>query len=113
MGSISLSYLIFLRSPQRGSSVACALYGGARGRFDPPLMARKICVSEHTFLSVFAGMTLNECAVLQIWMSSVQGKSPSVQVEELYGNLSRVGVIKIVINCNLITFSKVIACNCN
>ena len=24
-----------------------------------------------------------------------------------------VGVIKIVINCNLITFSKVIACNCN
>ena len=28
---------------------------------------------------------------------------------------SRVGVIKIVIviNCNLITFSKVIACNCN
>ena len=30
-------------------------------------------------------------------------------------NLIRVGVIKIVvvINCNLITFSKVIACNCN
>ena len=29
--------------------------------------------------------------------------------------LVRVGVIKIVIviNCNLITFSKVIACNCN
>ena len=29
--------------------------------------------------------------------------------------LCRVGVIKIVIviNCNLITFSKVIACNCN
>ena len=28
---------------------------------------------------------------------------------------TRVGVIKnvIVINCNLITFSKVIACNCN
>ena len=25
----------------------------------------------------------------------------------------RVGVIKIVINCNLITFSKVIECNCN
>ena len=25
--------------------------------------------------------------------------------------VSRVGVIKIVINCNLITFSKVIACN--
>ena len=25
----------------------------------------------------------------------------------------RVGVIKIVINCNLIRFSKVIACNCN
>ena len=29
--------------------------------------------------------------------------------------MDRVGVIKIVIviNCNLITFSKVIACNCN
>ena len=29
--------------------------------------------------------------------------------------ISRVGVIKIVIviNCNLITFSKVLACNCN
>ena len=29
--------------------------------------------------------------------------------------VTRVGVIKIVIviNCNLITFSKVIACNCN
>ena len=26
---------------------------------------------------------------------------------------NRVGVIKIVINCNLITFSKVIVCNCN
>ena len=26
---------------------------------------------------------------------------------------NRVGVIVIVINCNLITFSKVIACNCN
>ena len=36
---------------------------------------------------------------------------------ELINNLSvnRVGVIKIVIviNCNLITFYKVIACNCN
>ena len=27
--------------------------------------------------------------------------------------MNRVGVFKIVINCNLITFSKVIACNCN
>ena len=32
-----------------------------------------------------------------------------------YNGSTRVGVIKIVIviNCNLITFSKVIACNCN
>ena len=32
-----------------------------------------------------------------------------------FQELNRVGVIKIVIviNCNLITFSKVIACNCN
>ena len=35
--------------------------------------------------------------------------------ENVYLVLFRVGVIKIVIviNCNLITFSKVIACNCN
>ena len=33
----------------------------------------------------------------------------------VWGFLTRVGVIKIVIviNCNVITFSKVIACNCN
>ena len=33
----------------------------------------------------------------------------------LSNHVSKVGVIKIVIliNCNLITFSKVIACNCN
>ena len=47
----------------------------------------KYFVSEHIFLNVFAGMTLNECADLQIWMSPVQGKSPPVQVEELCGNL--------------------------
>ena len=44
----------------------------------------KYFVSEHTFLSVFAGMTLNEYAVPQIWMSPVQGKSPPLQVEELW-----------------------------
>ena len=36
-------------------------------------------------------------------------------IEYSYPLIGRVGVIKIVIviNCNLITFSKVIACNCN
>ena len=38
-----------------------------------------------------------------------------VMIGALRVNSIRVGVIKIVIviNCNLITFSQVIACNCN
>ena len=33
-----------------------------------PLAAREISVSEHAFLSVFAGITLDKCAVLWIRM---------------------------------------------
>ena len=42
-------------------------------------------MSEHAFLSVIAGMTLNKCAVLWIGMLTggpVQGESPPVLVKE-------------------------------
>ena len=55
-------------------------------------------------------------APLVVWSRTITPRCCERPDSLLYEALSiRVGVIKIVIviNCNLITFSKVIACNCN
>ena len=72
-------------------AIVYGLQSGSRGPgFNPCGRREKISVSGHAFLNVFAGMTVNKRAVLQIGTlteASVQDESPSVQMKEPYSNL--------------------------